>query len=113
MGIIEVNDCALTLLGERQRDDMEIIAELVTKEMELKCKVPENKVTSVDPQDDTSEGVGRNICRTDSHESSVSSPSTVSELSITSSVIQKEEEEDNEDNIKNGHATEAEDTMKN
>ena len=81
--IIEVNDCALTLLGERQRDDMEIIAELVIKEMEvtiedeiaikiwhfwqLKCKVPENKVTSADLQDDTSEGVGRNICRTDSH----------------------------------------------
>jgi len=110
--IIEVNDCALTLLGERQRDDMEIIAELVTKEMELKCKVPENKVTSADPQDDTSEGVGRNICRTDSHESSVSSPSTVSELSITSSIIQKEEET-KEDNDKNGHAAEAEDTMKN
>ena len=34
--IIEVNDCAMGLLGERQEDDKMMIAEMVLKEMEVK-----------------------------------------------------------------------------
>ena len=33
--IIEVNDCATTLMGESQEDDRKNIAELVLKEMEV------------------------------------------------------------------------------
>merc|ERR1712223_861727 len=36
--IIEVNDCATTLMGESQEEDRKNIAELVLKEMEDKCK---------------------------------------------------------------------------
>jgi len=38
--IIEVNDCAMGLLGESQEDDRRNIAEVVIKEMELQCKPP-------------------------------------------------------------------------
>ena len=33
--IIEVNDCAMTLMGESVQEDRNIIAELVIKEMEV------------------------------------------------------------------------------
>jgi len=38
--IIEVNDCAMGLLGESQEEDRKNIAEVVIKEMESKCKPP-------------------------------------------------------------------------
>lgn len=38
--IIEVNDCAMGLLGESQEEDRRNIAEVVIKEMELRCKPP-------------------------------------------------------------------------
>jgi len=38
--IIEVNDCAMGLLGESQEEDRRNIAEVVIKEMELQCKPP-------------------------------------------------------------------------
>jgi len=38
--IIEVNDCAMGLLGESQEEDRRNIAEVVLKEMELQCKAP-------------------------------------------------------------------------
>ena len=37
--IIEVNDCAMGLLGESQEDDRRNIAEVVIKEMEVTCQV--------------------------------------------------------------------------
>ena len=33
--IIEVNDCAMGLLGDRQKDDKMMIAEMVAREMEV------------------------------------------------------------------------------
>lgn len=39
--IIEVNDCAMGLMGEAQDDDRKDIAELVINEMETHCKPPE------------------------------------------------------------------------
>jgi len=39
--IIEVNDCAMGLMGEAQDDDRKNIAELVINEMETHCKPPE------------------------------------------------------------------------
>ena len=41
--IIEINDCAMGLMGEGQDEDRRLIAEIVIKEMEAKCKVPEEK----------------------------------------------------------------------
>jgi len=38
--IIEVNDCAMGLLGESQEDDRRNIAEVVIKEMESQCQPP-------------------------------------------------------------------------
>merc|ERR1712106_778078 len=129
--IIEVNDCAMGLLGERQEDDKMMIAEMVLKEMEIKCKVPGKKEVpddglrmtddGVEMTDDDREmvdsGIGRNICRTDSHDSSVSSPSTMSESSMSSSNMRKDRQEDEEQEIenneKNDRTVEGEDTMKN
>ena len=36
--IIEVNDCAMGLLGERKEDDKMMIAEMVLKEMEVRIR---------------------------------------------------------------------------
>eukprot|EP00090_Calanus_glacialis_P019464 TRINITY_DN2990_c0_g1_i6.p1 TRINITY_DN2990_c0_g1~~TRINITY_DN2990_c0_g1_i6.p1 ORF type:complete len:294 (+),score=91.46 TRINITY_DN2990_c0_g1_i6:755-1636(+) len=120
--IIEVNDCAMGLLGDRQEDDKMMIAEMVLREMETMCKVPGKHEVSkegTEMTDDVREmvdsGIGRNICRTDSH---VSSPSTVSESSIASSNVRKDEPTEDEsqnieENDKNGHIVEGEDTMKN
>ena len=41
--IIEINDCAMGLMGEGQDEDRRLIAEIVIKEMEARCKVPEEK----------------------------------------------------------------------
>merc|ERR1712111_226463 len=38
--IIEINDCAMGLMGDGQDEDRKLIAEVVIKEMEAKCKVP-------------------------------------------------------------------------
>merc|ERR1712079_407951 len=38
--VIEINDCAMGLMGDGQDEDRKLIAELVIKEMEAKCKVP-------------------------------------------------------------------------
>merc|ERR1712066_592170 len=38
--IIEVNDCAMGLLGDGQDEDTRLIAEIVINSMEEKCKVP-------------------------------------------------------------------------
>jgi len=38
--IIEINDCAMGLMGDGQDEDRKIIAEVVIKEMEAKCKIP-------------------------------------------------------------------------
>ena len=35
--IIEVNDCALGLMGESQEEDRRLIADLVLQEMESRC----------------------------------------------------------------------------
>jgi len=130
--IIEVNDCAMGLLGETQEEDKKIIAEMVLKEMEIKCKVP-GKMEMVEVGQEMSavdremvdSGIGRNICRTDSH---VSSPSSMSVSSITSSTLRRGDHEDHEDDEedegqaegqerenkeKNGNIIEGEDTMKN
>lgn len=130
--IIEVNDCAMGLLGETQEEDKKIIAEMVLKEMEIKCKVP-GKMEMVEVGQEMSavdremidSGIGRNICRTDSH---VSSPSSMSVSSITSSTLRRGDHEDHEDHEedegqaegqerenkeKNGNIIEGEDTMKN
>ena len=65
--IIEVNDCAMGLLGESQEEDRKHIAEVVVREMERSCGVPassehiaplSNTVTS--PQD-TNEHVTRHM----------------------------------------------------
>ena len=90
--IIEVNDCAMGLLGETQEEDKKMIAEMVLKEMEvrmihkktdrfvdwlilqIKCKVPGKmevledglEISAVD-REMVDSGIGRNICRTDSH----------------------------------------------
>ena len=90
--IIEVNDCAMGLLGETQEEDKKMIAEMVLKEMEvrmihkktdrfvdwlilqIKCKVPGKmevaedglEMSAVD-REMVDSGIGRNICRTDSH----------------------------------------------
>jgi len=126
--IIEVNDCAMGLLGETQEEDKKMIAEMVLKEMEIKCKVPGKmevaedglEMSAVD-REMVDSGIGRNICRTDSHDSSVSSPSSMSVSSITSSTVRKIEHEDHEEDEgqdsenkeKNGNIIEGEDTMKN
>merc|ERR1712106_192969 len=116
------------LLGERQEDDKMMMGEMVLKEMEIKCKVPGKKEVpddglrmtddGVEMTDDDGEmvdsGIGRNICRTDSH---VSSPSTMSESSMSSSNLRKDpqedEEQESENNEKTGRTVEGEDTMKN
>jgi len=41
--IIEINDCAMGLMGDGQDEDRKLIAEVVIKEMEAKCKVPVEK----------------------------------------------------------------------
>ena len=65
--IIEVNDCAMGLLGESQEEDRKHIAEVVVREMERSCGVPassehnpplSNTVTS--PQD-TNEHITRHM----------------------------------------------------
>jgi len=43
--IIEINDCAMGLMGDGQDEDRKLIAEIVIKEMEEKCKIPEEKPT--------------------------------------------------------------------
>merc|ERR1711981_364562 len=99
-----------------------MIAEMVLKEMEMKCKVPGKKEGPQGGLEMTEEdremvdsGIGRNICRTDSY---VSSPSSMSVSSITSSTLKKDDNEDEEgvasdNNEKNGNIIEGEDTMKN
>ena len=46
--IIEINDCAMGLMGEGQDEDRRLIAEIVIKEMEAKCQVPEEKEVEKD-----------------------------------------------------------------
>jgi len=130
--IIEVNDCAMGLLGESQEEDKRMMAEMVAREMEVKCKLSDHQVVSADAMErnddggerledgDVDSGRGRNICRTDSHDSSVSSSSTISESSNASSNVRKEKPKEDEgrsleinDNEKNGNIVEGEDTMKN
>jgi len=129
--IIEVNDCAMGLLGDSQEEDKRKIAEMVIKEMEVKCKVPGNQevledVRKIHEVEDRMEGGemengrGRNICRTDSIDSSVSSSSAMSETSTTSSHAKKDTQKETEcpnleinGNEKNGNVVEGEDTMKN
>merc|ERR1719259_618785 len=43
--IIEINDCAMGLMGDGQDEDRKLIAEIVVKDMEEKCKIPEEKPT--------------------------------------------------------------------
>jgi len=120
--IIEVNDCAMGLLGDTQEEDRKMIAEMVLKEMEMKCKVPGKKEVPQGGLEMTEEdremvdsGIGRNICRTDS---CVSSSSSMSVSSITSSNVRKDDPEEDEglrseNGEKNGNIIEGEDTMKN
>merc|ERR1719369_1191900 len=96
--IIEVNDCAMGLMGDTQEEDRKMIAEMVLKEMEMKCKVPGKKEDPQEGLEMTEEdremvdsGIGRNICRTDSH---VSSSSSMSVSSITSSNVKKDAPEE-------------------
>ena len=56
--IIEINDCAMGLMGEGQDEDRRLIAEIVIKEMEVKCKVPEEKEAEKEATPASSEVAG-------------------------------------------------------
>ena len=46
--IIEVNDCALGLMGESQEEDRRLIADLVLEEMETRCGLmPQELMVSI------------------------------------------------------------------
>ena len=51
--IIEVNDCAMGLLGESQEEDRRHIAEVVLEEMEGWCCPPQETSTSTSTSDTT------------------------------------------------------------
>jgi len=131
--IIEVNDCAMKLMGETAEEDREMIAQLVLNKMEKVCTVGEagHMRKSETIETDLTEGGGikqqRNICRTDSRVSSmsVSGASVTSATSEGSSSTKKGTSEKGmsetsrdsdttlEDNEKNDNVVEGEDTMKN
>ena len=55
--IIEVNDCALNLMGETQEEDRKQISEMVLKQMELQCvPIHTNGVVEENPAEKSSEG---------------------------------------------------------
>jgi len=56
--IIEVNDCAMGLLGEGQDDDRRLIADLVISQMETHCKPPIAVVAPAEPASSTVEAEG-------------------------------------------------------
>ena len=56
--IIEINDCAMGLMGEGQDEDRRLIAEIVIKEMETRCKVPEEVEKEAAPAPASSEAAG-------------------------------------------------------
>ena len=46
--IIEVNDCALGLMGESQEEDRRLIADLVLQQMEIRCGLmPQELMVSI------------------------------------------------------------------
>lgn len=115
--IIEVNDCAMKLLGDTAEEDRQLIAQMVMQRMEEICKpVDSNGVKKSDTINaGIAESLGEkqgNICRTDSRESSVSSMSVTSEGS--SSTRRGDSDTTLEDKQGQGPAEEhGEDTMKN
>lgn len=122
--IIEVNDCAMKLMGDTADEDRELIAQLVLQKMEAQCSVDvevENGVMKSDTNDldiigtGMGEGKQKNICRTDSRVSSVSVTSTSDASSSTrkgeTSTTGRDSDTTIEENDKIGQ--EGEDTMKN
>merc|ERR1719500_125614 len=118
--IIEVNDCAMKLMGDSADEDRELIAQLVLQKMEDHCSVDvgvENDVmkSEIKDMDGMGEGKQRNICRTDSRVSSVSVTSTSDASSSTRkgemSTTGRDSDTTIEEIEKNGQ--EGEDTMKN
>jgi len=116
--IIEVNDCAMNLMGETALEDRNMIAELVIKQMETVC-VPHVDVNKGEPRSgDISEDLTEKsrLSRTESHDSSVSSASgSGGSASSAYSSEKKDKDSDStmEDGLKNGKELEGEVTMKN
>merc|ERR1712130_989882 len=85
--IIEINDCAMGLMGDGQDEDRKLIAEVVIKEMEAKCKVPVEKPAA--PLSDVA-----NDSRPDSVQSTISSDKR--KMSVTENGAKEEKEEKKE-----------------
>jgi len=124
--IIEVNDCAMKLMGETAEEDRQMIAQLVLKRMEeVLCarKITNGAKMSSPLEAELTEGIEDkqgNLCRTDSKVSSMS-VSSVTSASEESSSTKKDEreassftsEDDSDATIgdKDGKVQEGEDTQ--
>lgn len=121
--IIEVNDCALSLMGDSQEEDRRLIADLVCQKMQAVCKPPapgmskatsRMSVTSQAEEDDGREASSvPNQPRRDSQVSQTSTVSSVSGTAATTARPSFGRQSSTTSGTTAAAAEDSEDTMKN